>query len=149
MPLALHRNLLGTDSLAVETFAYYGRVMSAHDPEYFGAWILQAMLVMTAPPLIAATVYVTFLRLVQTLKSRESTIMCPRGAACLFISGDVLAFCSQLAGVGLQAAQSSSARSAGKTVVLAGLALQLVLLALFFVNVLVFHRGCTREPTMT
>ncbi|WVF71661.1 hypothetical protein IAT40_006469 [Kwoniella sp. CBS 6097] len=40
----------------METFGYYGRAWAHREPQGFGAWALQAFLIICAPPLISATV---------------------------------------------------------------------------------------------
>jgi len=65
--------------------------------------------------------------------------MNPRAATALFIVADIIAFISQIAGVGLQASISKSAQETGKKIVLGGLVFQLVLLCFFLANVAVFH----------
>ena len=66
----------------------------------------------------------------------------------LFLTGDIIALASQIAGIGLQAARSESANATGKKVVLAGLIFQVVLFGFFVVNIVVFHRRNEVRPTV-
>lgn len=131
----------------METFGYYGRVWASSDPHNFGAWALQAFLIICAPPMISATVYMSLGRLIRALDARDNALMSPRATTPLFVLGDLVAFISQLAGIGLQAARSASANATGKKVVLAGLIFQLFLFGFFIMNIWIFHRKNSRNPT--
>lgn len=65
----------------------------------------------------------------------------------LFVTADIIAFISQVAGVGLQASTSEDTQATGQKIVLGGLIIQLLLLALFIINIFVFHRKNERNPT--
>ena len=134
----------------VETFGYYGRAWANDEPDNISPWILQAMLIISAPPMIAASVYMALSRTIRALHARENALMSPRGMTPLFVTADIIAFLSQLAGVGLQAARGGdgNVQSIGKKCVLAGLIFQLVLLAFFIVNIYVFHMRNNRNPTV-
>lgn len=131
----------------METFGYYGRAWASSDPHDFGAWALQAFLIICAPPMISATVYMSLGRTVRILGARANALISPRATTPLFVIGDTIAFISQLAGIGLQAARSATANATGKKVVLAGLIFQLVLFGFFIVNIVVFHKRNARNPT--
>ncbi|KAI9685639.1 MAG: hypothetical protein M1820_010767 [Bogoriella megaspora] len=131
-----------------EAFGYYGRAWAGRDPHNFGAWALQAFLIICAPPMISATVYMSLGRTIRALDGRDNALMPPRATTPLFVVGDIIAFISQLAGIGLQAARSTTASATGKKIVLGGLIFQLLLFAFFIANIIVFHKRNSRCPTM-
>lgn len=131
----------------METFGYYGRAWASNQPDNISPWILQAMLIVSAPPLISATVYMSLSRMIRSLHARENALMSPRAMTPLFVTADIIAFISQLAGVGLQATTSQHAQAIGQKVVLAGLIFQLLLLAFFVFNIYIFHKRNWRNPT--
>ncbi|KAI4728738.1 hypothetical protein E4T49_03520 [Aureobasidium sp. EXF-10728] len=131
----------------METFGYYGRAWAGSDPHNFGAWALQAFLIICAPPMISATVYMSLGRTIRALEARENALMSPRATTPLFVIGDLIAFISQLAGVGLQAARSASANANGKKIVLAGLIFQLILFLFFITNIIVFDKRNSKNPS--
>lgn len=135
------------DCPTVETFGYYGRAWASDEPDSIKPWILQAMLIISAPPMISATVYMCLSRAIRSLHARDNAFMSPRAMTPLFVTADIIAFISQIAGVGLQAAASQRAQAIGQKVVLAGLIFQLLLLGLFIVNIYVFHTRNNRNPT--
>lgn len=135
------------DTVKVETFGYYGRAWAGGEPRSFGAWALQAFMIICAPPMISATVYISLGRTIDGLDGRNNALMSPRATTPLFVAGDLVAFISQLAGIGLQAARSASTNATGKKVVFGGLIFQLLLFAFFIANILVFHRRNSRRPT--
>jgi hypothetical protein len=130
----------------VEAFGYYGRAWSSHNVDNFGPWILQTLLIMASAPMLSATVYMVLGRTVRALEARKNALVSPRATTPLFVCADVLAFVSQLAGVGLQAARGAKAQRIGRAVVLAGLVFQVLLFCLFIINTVVFHRRNKRDP---
>lgn len=131
----------------METFGYYGRAWASDAPDSIKPWILQAMLIISAPPMISGTVYMSLSRMIRCLHARDNALMSPRGMTPLFVTADIIAFTSQIAGVGLQASTGTNAREIGGKVVLGGLIFQLVLLAFFIFNIYVFHKRNARNPT--
>lgn len=97
--------------------------------------------------MISATVYMSFGRTIRALEARENALMSPPATTPLFIIGDLIAFISQLAGIGLQAARSASANANGKKIVLAGLIFQLMLFLFFITNIIVFDKRNSRNPS--
>lgn len=131
----------------MEAGGYYGRVWSSHDPDNFKAYVLQMLLLLAAPPIITATVYMSLGRIIRALDADEHAVVSPRWTTALFMLGDIIAFLSQIAGAGMQATTSESIRKSGGTVIVVGLFFQLALFSFFIVNILVFHLRNLREPS--
>lgn len=56
-----------------------------------GPWALQSILILCAPPFIAATMYMSLGRTIQSLRGNGYAIVIPRWMTCLFVIVDV--FC--------------------------------------------------------
>ncbi|KAK5159877.1 hypothetical protein LTS14_001982 [Recurvomyces mirabilis] len=131
----------------METFGYYGRAWAGSKSDNIGPWALQALLIMSAPPLISATVYMSFGRLISVLEEQGNALMRPKWITPVFLTGDIIAFISQIAGVGLQTTTSQSIQATGQKVVIAGLVFQLILLLCFLANLVVFNKRTNENPT--
>lgn len=106
------------------------------------------LLILAAPPIISATIYMALGRIIKALDAAEHAIVGPRWTTFLFMIGDIVAFCSQLAGAGMQATTSARVRKTGGTVVLVGLFFHLALFSFFIVNIIVFHMRNARSPSL-
>ncbi|KAI0517646.1 RTA1-domain-containing protein [Xylaria bambusicola] len=114
-----------------EVFGYYGRALSHDQPDVVGPWILQNLLLLTAPPLISATIYMTLGRLATAVDSRRCLPVTPRLLTPLYVLLDVGVVGTQLAGSVLPASGEPSAIELSKKLVLSGLLAQAVALTIF------------------
>lgn len=106
------------------------------------------LLILAAPPIISATIYMSLGRIIKALDAAHHAIVGPRWTTALFMMGDIVAFCSQLAGAGMQATTSESVRRTGGTVVLVGLFFHLALFSFFIANIIAFHVRNARNPSL-
>lgn len=130
-----------------ETFGYYGRAWSHESRFSISPWALQEMLIMCAPPLIAATVYMILGRIIRVLDAEHLSSMRPKTLTAIFVTNDILCFCTQLGGAGVQVTGDETAMDIGKKVVLGGLIFSLVVFAGFVLVAWGFHRRLARSPT--
>ena len=65
----------------------------------------------------------------------------------IFVCGDVFTFLLQSSGAGLLASHSNSMINTGKTIVIAGLGLQVVIFGLFVLAGVIFHVRTAKAPT--
>ncbi|KAI8629624.1 putative RTA1 domain protein [Xylariaceae sp. FL1651] len=129
-----------------ELFGYYGRALSSDTPDEVGPWILQNLLILTAPPLLAATIYMTLGRMVTAVGARSYMPISPRLLTPLYVAIDLGTVGTQLAGSVLPASGEPSAIELSK-IVLGGLLAQIGALGIFiFISWLVKQR-IKREPT--
>jgi len=135
------------DITAVETFSYYGRVWSSHDPRNFKPFVLYSLLVVPAPVFLAASMYMSLGRVIRALDARDRASLSPKWLTAVFVLNDVLCFIVQIAGIGLQVTTSASVRATGRTVVLIGLIFQIVVFACFVLVAIKFHVRLRRDPT--
>ncbi|KAJ5209663.1 RTA-like protein [Penicillium cf. viridicatum] len=130
-----------------ETFGYYGRAWSHKDRREISSWALQEMLILSAPPLIAATVYMVLGRIVRCFGAEHLVSMTPKKITVIFVLNDVLTFCTQLGGAGVQVTGDANIMAIGKKVVLSGLIFSLVVFSFFIWIAASLHRRLLRNPT--
>ncbi|CAI7616806.1 unnamed protein product [Penicillium viridicatum] len=130
-----------------ETFGYYGRAWSHESRFEIKSWALQEMLILCAPPLVAATVYMVLGRIIRSFGAEHLSSMRPKWLTFVFVMNDVLCFCTQLGGAGVQVTGDEKVMNVGKKVVLAGLIFSLVVFAFFILIAAKFHRRLLQMPT--
>lgn len=84
----------------VETIGYIGRAIAAQEnPDYsLGAYILQTLLILLGPALLAASIYMILGRLIRLLGAEEYALIRTKWMTKIFVTGDVLSFMAQGAG---------------------------------------------------
>ncbi|KAJ5635905.1 uncharacterized protein N7484_009218 [Penicillium longicatenatum] len=129
-----------------EAFGYYGRAWSHQSRRDIGAWALQEMLILCAPPLISATVYMVLGRIIRSFDAEHLSSIRPKRLTLIFVLNDVLCFLTQIGGAGVQVTGSAEIMNIGKKVVLAGLIFSLVVFGLFILVAAKFHRRLLTYP---
>ncbi|KAE9374163.1 RTA1-domain-containing protein [Stipitochalara longipes BDJ] len=124
---------------AMEAGGYYCRAWSAANTHKILPFVISGLLILAAPPMLAATVYMTFGRIIRNLKAASFSIISPRWLTSLFVLGDVVCLGSQLAGSVLRASDDLKTNQTGSHIVLAGLILQVAMFSFFGLLVAVFH----------
>ncbi|CAG8947480.1 unnamed protein product [Penicillium salamii] len=130
-----------------ETFGYYGRAWSHESRFEISSWALQEMLILCAPPLVAATVYMVLGRIIRSFGAEHLSSMRVKWLTFVFVMNDVLCFITQLGGAGVQVTGDENIMKIGKKVVLAGLIFSLVVFAFFIYIAAKFHRRLQQNPT--
>ncbi|KAI0098500.1 RTA1 like protein [Daldinia grandis] len=133
-----------------ETIGYIGRAMSS--PEYpnftKNPYIIQSILLLLGPTLLAASIYMILGRLVVLLEAESYSLIRPRWLTKVFVLGDVLSFFAQGGGGGIltQAKSVDDVRRA-ENIIIGGLCIQIVFFGFFMVVTFVFHRRISKNPT--
>ncbi|CAG8305065.1 unnamed protein product [Penicillium salamii] len=130
-----------------ETFGYYGRAWSHESRFEISSWSLQEMLILCAPPLVAATVYMVLGRIIRSFGAEHLSSMRVKWLTFVFVMNDVLCFITQLGGAGVQVTGDENIMKIGKKVVLGGLIFSLVVFAFFIYIAAKFHRRLQQKPT--
>ncbi|GCB19014.1 protein RTA1 [Aspergillus awamori] len=130
-----------------ETFGYYGRAWSHQGRTLIGPWALQEMLILCAPPFIAATIYMILGRMIVAFAAEHHSVIRPKWLTKIFVLNDVICFLTQIAGAGVQVTGDEHLMKTGIKAVLAGLIFSLVIFLLFVWVAVVFHLRLSREPT--
>jgi hypothetical protein len=105
------------------------------------------MLILVAPALYAASIYMILGRLIRTMKAEHLSLVPINWVTRLFVMGDVLAFSLQAGGGGIQAAGTLELYKIGEKIIIAGLFVQIFIFGFFVCTSLLFHRRLHREPT--
>ncbi|KAK2756929.1 hypothetical protein FQN54_004897 [Arachnomyces sp. PD_36] len=130
-----------------ETFGFYGRAWSSRDPKNMKPFVLQSFLILGGPVFLAATIYMSLGRLITSLDGSGHAIIRPRWITKLFLLGDILCFCSQFTGLGLQATGDAGIMKTGRIVVVGGLVFQLLVFGFFVILTWNFHVRLNRDPS--
>lgn len=92
------RNSRKTNNATVECAGYIARIFSHFNTKALGPYIVQTMLILVAPPLFAASIYMTLGRVMVSLNSQQLSIVPVRFLTKIFVIGDVLSFLLQCGG---------------------------------------------------
>lgn len=139
------------DLKPVETIGYICRTISATE-QYLkwsqGPFIIQSVLILVAPALFAASIYMELGRIVMMVEGEKKLFIRRSWMTKIFVLGDVASFLTQAAGAGLLAtADDADTVSSGNDIIIVGLFVQVVFFAVFVATGALFHRRLAREPT--
>lgn len=87
-----------SDRIAVEAAGYFARIFSHSDTTALGPYIVQTMLILVAPPLFAASIYMTLGRLIVRLRAEDASLIPVKYLTKIFVAGDVISFVLQCGG---------------------------------------------------
>jgi hypothetical protein len=132
----------------VQTFGYCGRIWSHFDQMSIGGFVIQAILILVAPALYAASIYMILGRLIRKLRADHLSLLPARWVTRIFVAGDVVSFTLQVGGGGIQAAGSLSLLEAGEKIIIAGLFVQIFIFGFFVATSALFHTRVIKEPTL-
>ncbi|KAM7187075.1 RTA1 like domain containing protein [Naviculisporaceae sp. PSN 640] len=130
-----------------ETLGYAGRIWSHYDLNSLGGFIIQSLLILLAPALFAASIYMILGRLIHTLRADTYSLVPLRWLTKVFVIGDVVSFLTQSLGGGVQAAGTLELYEIGEKVIIAGLFVQIFVFGFFMITTIVFHRRILARPT--
>ncbi|KAL1970553.1 hypothetical protein VTN77DRAFT_4197 [Rasamsonia byssochlamydoides] len=122
-----------------EIVGYIGRMRSAEDLWALGPYIMQSLLLLVAPALFSASIYIVLGRIILLVDGEQYALIPLKWLTKVFVCGDVLSFGLQCAGGGIQAIGTLSALNAGETIITVGLFVQLIFFGFFIVVGVTFH----------
>ncbi|KAI1390473.1 RTA1-domain-containing protein [Hypoxylon trugodes] len=128
-----------------ETFGYYGRAWASDSPDELGPFIMQNLLILAAPPFLAATIYMTLGRIITSLGAQRRSWIKPSWITKIYVLIDIGCIVTQLGGSAILASGDPSAISKSKTILLAGLITQIVTLSFFVLNSWHLYSRCKRD----
>ncbi|KAK4498124.1 hypothetical protein PRZ48_010780 [Zasmidium cellare] len=131
-----------------EVIGYIGRALSSNEAPDFtlGPYIIQSIFLLVAPALFAASIYMELARIVLMVEGDQALFIRRRWLTRIFVTGDILSFFMQSGGGGLLAKGGDSINT-GESLIMGGLALQLVFFFLFVVAGAIFHARVRGNPT--
>jgi hypothetical protein len=136
-----------TAASAVETIGYCGRIWSHFDKVSIGGFVIQAILILIAPALYAASIYMILGRLIHTLRAEHLSLVPVRWVTRIFVAGDVVAFTLQAGGGGIQAGGTLTLFHLGEKIIIAGLFTQIAVFGFFVATSVLFHYRISARPT--
>tara|TARA_R110002003_G_scaffold107_10_gene9042 strand:- start:9062 stop:9772 length:711 start_codon:yes stop_codon:yes gene_type:complete len=131
-----------------ETIGYAARAAAHNDTESTTPYIIQSTLILVAPILFAASVYMILGRLIRRTDSASYSIVRVNWVTKIFVIGDIFCFCIQGGGAGLLVqAKDADGFQRGENIILGGLILQILIFGFFVVVAGVWHRRLSAIPT--
>lgn len=138
---------------------YIGRILSSHDQWDKIPYIMQSLLLLLAPALFAASIYMILGRIILLTDGEKFSLVHRNRLTKIFVGGDVFCFFMQGTGGGIQATgskhQDSGKRFAkisqklGKYIILGGLGIQIAFFGFFVVVAAIFQfRGRAHFATL-
>jgi hypothetical protein len=100
---------------------------------------MQAILILVAPALYAASIYMILGRLIRALRSEALSIIPVKWMTKIFVVGDVVSFFMQAGGGGIQAAGTLELYNIGEKIIIVGLFVQIFMFGFFLVTTVLFH----------
>ncbi|THV87295.1 RTA1-domain-containing protein [Aureobasidium pullulans] len=136
-----------TIGVLLECLGYVGRALSHSDKEALGPFIMQSLLILVAPALYAASIYMVLGRIIRRLDAEEYSVIRTKWLTKVFVIGDVFSFLVQSSGAGLQAKGDLDSFNLGKNIVIAGLIIQIIIFGFFVIVAGLFHVRVNKLPT--
>ncbi|GAQ07472.1 protein RTM1 [Aspergillus lentulus] len=132
-----------------EWIGYIGRAISGtQSPNWtVQPYIQQTLLLLIAPTLFAASIYMELGRIVLLTNGDIHCWIRQQWLTKIFLLGDIISFIMQGAGGGIMASGSASALSTGEHIIIGGLVVQLIFFSLFLGTTIKFHIGIQNGPT--
>ncbi|KAJ5990327.1 hypothetical protein N7522_010534 [Penicillium canescens] len=132
---------------AFQIIGYICRALAHDDKENIPIYSVGTIMILLAPPLYAASIYMTLGRLIVHLDAERLSLVPVKWLTAIFVTGDVIAFLMQAAGGGIMASGTLSAMTTGEHITIGGLAVQLVFFSIFIVASSIFHYRIRNNPT--
>jgi hypothetical protein len=111
-------------------------------------YIIQSILILLAPILFAASIYMILGRLVTRTDSAVHSIVRATWVTKIFVTGDIVCFLIQSGGAGmLVQAKDQDGFKRGENIILGGLILQILIFGFFVVVAGIWHRRLKARPT--
>ncbi|RHZ43561.1 RTA1 domain-containing protein [Aspergillus thermomutatus] len=130
-----------------QIIGYICRILAHNNKESVPIYSVQTILILLAPPLYAASIYMVLGRLIAYLRAERLSVVSVRWMTKIFVTGDVIAFVMQAAGGGTMASGTISSYNLGEHITIGGLCVQLVFFSIFVITCAVFHSRIRKFPT--
>lgn len=137
--------VLISPQIVVEIAGYVCRFLAHGNASNLVLFVIQTLAILVAPALFAASIYMVLGRLIVLLHAEAQSPIRPGWLTKIFVGGDVLSFLIQVIG----SSNLSKNFSLAKTIILLGLAIQIMFFGVFVVVAFVVDRRLSRAPTHT
>ncbi|KAK2056282.1 RTA1-domain-containing protein [Colletotrichum caudatum] len=112
-----------------------------------GPYIIQNILLLIAPALMAASIYMILGRIIELTDGESHALIKRRWLTKMFVTGDVLSLLLQSGGGGMMAAATEEMMKIGEDLIIVGLFVQLTVFGFFIVTAALFHHRMRLVPT--
>lgn len=125
------------------------RVLGSQEtPDWsLGPYIVQTLLILIAPALFAASMYMELGRIIRLTDGAVHSVIRLRWLTKIFVLGDVMSFLMQGSGGSLIASGKSSSTKKGEAMIIGGLGVQILFFGFFVIVSLIFNVRMDRTPT--
>ncbi|KAF5536585.1 sterol regulatory element-binding ECM22 [Fusarium napiforme] len=130
----------------MEATAYWFRSRSHDNLRQTLPFLIQNLLVLVAPPFLAATIYMSLSRITKALKAQEASLISLRWNTKLFVLVDLICFVTQTAGAIMSGSEDLDEAKRGQTIIIGGLVLQIFAFALFIICTLTLQLRIRASP---
>ncbi|KAF1364489.1 hypothetical protein EJ07DRAFT_98857 [Lizonia empirigonia] len=131
-----------------ETIGYGARAAAHNDTVSKTPYIIQSILILIAPILFAASIYMILGRLIMRTDSASYSIIRTNWVTKIFVAGDILCFFVQSGGAGmLVQAKDNDGVKLGENIILGGLILQILIFMFFVIVAGTWRRRLEAGPT--
>ncbi|KYK60407.1 hypothetical protein DCS_01544 [Drechmeria coniospora] len=129
-----------------ETLGYAVRAIAEDKTDQLGIYIMQSILILVAPALFAASLYMVLGRLMRSIHGERHSLIPIKWLTRAFVIGDIFSFLVQSTGGGLMGTSGFDPKT-GQNIILAGLFIQIAMFGLFIVTSAVFDVRMRRWPS--
>ncbi|KAK5163947.1 uncharacterized protein LTR77_010343 [Saxophila tyrrhenica] len=126
----------------LEAIGYVFRIVSSTEapgPYSLAPYLLQAVLILIAPTLFAASIYMELGRIVLMIDGERALFVRRKWLTKIFVTGDIIAFGIQSSGGSLLSSDTPSTVDIGNIIVIVGLFAQIIFFGLFIGAATIFH----------
>lgn len=109
--------------------------------------VIQALLILIAPALFAATIYMVLGRIIDLVDGEQHSVIRLKWLTKIFVAGDCVSFLVQSMGGGIQAAGTLELLHTGEKIIVVGLFIQIFFFGIFLISAIVFHYRINLLPT--
>ncbi len=127
----------------VEFVGYAARASAHTKTGKLMPFAIQNSMILLAPVLFAASIYMTLGRVVRAIKGEKHSVIRPGWLTKLFVTGDILSLAIQGSAAGLMIIRDIA--KIGQGLVIAGLVFQIIIFGLFCLTAIQFHRRMRRD----
>ncbi|KAL2865965.1 RTA1 domain-containing protein [Aspergillus lucknowensis] len=130
-----------------QIIGYLCRILSNGHTDSVTLYALQTVLILLAPALYAASIYMVLGRLIVFLHAEELSLVRVNWMTKIFVAGDVVSFFMQCGAGGLMSSDDADTRTLGENLTIVALVIQVVFFSFFLITSVLFHVRIRRVST--
>ncbi|KAL2860135.1 RTA1 like protein-domain-containing protein [Aspergillus pseudodeflectus] len=130
-----------------QIIGYLMRCLSNGNTDSIPLYALQTVLILLAPALYAASIYMVLGRLMVFLGAEHHSIVRVNWMTKIFVAGDVVSFLMQCGAGGLMSGDDPDTRTLGENLTIVALIIQVLFFTFFLITSIIFHKRINTSPT--